>query len=428
VDDGLPAMHEDFEGMEFIFAAETADAEGLEPRTLTEAKRRPDWPSWEKAIEEELATLKTAGTWRLEEAPPRTNIIGSKWVLKAKKDAAGNVVRYKARLVAQGFSQIGGVDYDDTYAPVAKLASTRAVIAMVNCLGMEMHQIDIKGAYLNGELNANEVLYMHHPLGYKVPNAGTRVLRLIKTLYGLKQSGCWWYQKLTSVFIKLGFKQCAVDQAVYYRVVVVKGKLTVVVVHVDDCSIVATTLRLIEELKAGLREHFEVTDLGELHWMLSIKIKRDRPGQVVHLLQRSYIDAILCCYNLADLKPLSTPMDHQVRLSSEQVPASAAEYAMMRDVPYHEAVGALNWAALATRPDIAFAVAMVARFAANPGPAHWEAVKRIFRYLSGTCDLWLTYGKASSPLEGYADADGSMAEDRRAISGYAFLIDGGAVS
>jgi len=92
VDDGSPTMHEDFEGMEFIFVAETADVEGLEPHTLMEAKRRPNWPSWEKAIEEELATLKTAGTWRLEEAPPGTNIIGSKWVLKAKKDTAGNVI------------------------------------------------------------------------------------------------------------------------------------------------------------------------------------------------------------------------------------------------------------------------------------------------------------------------------------------------
>ena len=299
---------------------------------------------------------------------------------------------------------------------------------MANRLSMEMHQIDIKGAYLNGELNANEVLYMHHPPGYKVPNAGTHVLCLIKTLYGLKQSGRWWYQKLTSVFIKLGFKQCAMDQAVYYRVVIVKGKLTIVVVHVDNCSIVATTLRLIEELKAGLCEHFEVTDLRELHWMLGIKIKHDCPGQVVHLLQCLYIDAILRHYNLADLKPLSTPMDHQVWLSSEQVPTSTVECAMIRNVPYHEAVGTLNWAALAMHPDIAFAVATVACFAANPGPAHWEAVKQIFHYLSGTHNLWLTYGEASSPLEGYADADGSMAEDWCAILGYVFLIDGGAVS
>jgi len=264
-------------------------------------------------------------------------------------------------------------------------------------------------------------------MAWTLSTTGTRVLRLIKTLYRLKQSGCRWYQKLTSVFIKLGFKQYAMDQAVYYRVIVVKGELTVVVVHMDDCSIVATALCLIEKLKAGLREHFKVTDLGELHWMLSIKIKCDHPGQVVHLLQCLYIDVILCHYNLADLKPLSTPMDHQVQLSSEQVPTSTAECTMMRDVPYHKAVSALNWAALAMHPDIAFAVATVACFAANPGPAHWKAVKWIFCYLSGTHDLWLTYGKASSPLEGYADADGSMAKDWRAISGYAFLIDRGAV-
>ena len=133
--------------------------------------------------------MNAASTWRLEEALPGANIIGCKWVLKAKKDAAGNVARYKARLVAQGFSQIGGVDYDDTYAPVAKLASTCAIIAMANHLDMELHQVDIKGAYLNGVLNEDEVLYMAHPPGYKVPGAGTRVLRLVKTLYGLKQSG-----------------------------------------------------------------------------------------------------------------------------------------------------------------------------------------------------------------------------------------------
>jgi hypothetical protein len=262
----------------------------------------------------------------------------------------------------------------------------------------------------------------------KAPDAGACVLRLVKTLYGLKQSGRRWYQKLSSVFASLGFKQCAVDQAVYFKVVAAKGELTVVVVHVDDCSIVATIIRLIEELKAGLRQHFEVTDLGELNWMLGIEVKRDRPGRVVHLSQRAYIDAIIRRHQLDDLKPLSTPMDHQVRLSSHQQPMSVKESAMMRDIPYREAVGALNWAALATRPDIAFSVATVARFAQNPGPTHWDAVKRIFRYLSGTRDLWLTYGKESSPLAGYADADGSMSEDRRAISGYAFLIDGSAVS
>ena len=130
---------EDFMGFEEVLAAETLDVEVIEPRTLAEAKRRPDWPLWEKAIKEELATLKKAGTWRLEEAPPEANVIGSKWVFKAKKDAVGNIARYKARLVAQGFSQIGGVDYDDTYAPVAKMASSQAIIFMANKLGLVLH-------------------------------------------------------------------------------------------------------------------------------------------------------------------------------------------------------------------------------------------------------------------------------------------------
>jgi len=428
VEDGTPVLLEDFDGLECALAAETADAKALELCTLAKAKRRLDWPQWEKVIQEELATLNTAGTWRLEEAPPGANVIGSKWVFKAKKDAAGNIACYKARLVAQGFSQIGGVDYDDTYAPVAKLASSRAIIAMANHLGMELHQVDIKGAYLNGVLNEDEVLYMQHPPGYKVPGAGTCILHLVKTLYGLKQSGQCWYQKLRSIFLSLKFSQCRVDQAVFIKWDKVKRELTIIAVHVDDCTMTATTIRLIQELKDGLRQHVEVTNLGVLHWMLGLEIQRDRIGCTIHLSQRAYIDAILRRFHFDDLRPLSMPIDVQVHLTSEQSPKDAAEFAVMRDVPYREAVSTLNWAALATRPDIVFAVATVARFAANPGPAHWDAVKRIYRYLVGMRDLWLSYGETKCTLIGYADADGSMAEDRHTITGYAFLIDGSAVS
>jgi len=181
-------------------------------------------------------------------------------------------------------------------------------------------------------------------------------------------------------------------------------------------------------MKDGLRQRVEVTNLGEFHWMLGLDIQCDRIGCTIHLSQRVYIDAILRRFNFDDLKPLSTPMDVQVRLTSEQSPKGVAEFVAMRDMLYREAVGPLNWAALATCPGIAFAVATVARFAANPGPVHWEAVKRIYRYLSGTRNLWLFYGETKHTLVGYADADGSTAEDRRAITEYAFLIDGGALS
>ena len=224
----------------------------------------------------------------------------------------------------------------------------------------------------------------------------------------------------------MGFTRCQVDQAVFYRRV--DTELTIVVVHVDDCTIAASSIALIVTFKSELQKHVEVTDLGALHWLLGIEIKRDRDAGTIHLSQRSYIDSILRHFNFDDLKPASTPMETQVRLSSSQSPSSTNEIAVMRDVPYREAVGAVQWAALTTRPDISFAVSTVSRFSANPGPKHWEAVKRIFRYLKATRDLWLTYGGAERKLVGYADADGSMAEDRRAVSGYAFIFDGGAVS
>jgi len=231
VEAGLPALRESWVGFEVALAAETADSEALEPRNLAEAKRRPDWPLWEQAIREELATLHTAGTWTLEHAPPGANVISSKWVFKAKKDASGKVVRYKARLVAQGFSQVEGVDYFDTYAPVARLASSRAVIAMANRLGLELHQVDIKGAYLNGELMEDEVLYMRHPPGYPEDASG-RALRLRKSLYGLKQAGRRWYQKFTQILSSLGFQQCKVDQAVFYKHVKTPRAIIVIAIHV----------------------------------------------------------------------------------------------------------------------------------------------------------------------------------------------------
>ena len=252
------------------------------------------------------------------------------------------------------------------------------------------------------------------------------MLCLLKMLYSLKQSGQCWHQKLSSIFASLSFKQCSIDQAIFYTDKEWNA-LTVVVVHVDDCMIAASSDKLIHKLIEGLCKQLEVTDLGGLHWMLGLEIQHNCVSSTMHLSQHAYIDSILCCYNLADLKPLSTPMDTSIWLSAEQAPVSAVECAVMCNVPYHEAIDALNWAVLTTHLDIAFAVTTMARFAANPVPAHWEAVKQIFCYLAGMCDLWLSYRERKQTLEGYADMDGSMAKDRRAISGYAFLIDGGAV-
>ena len=196
--------------------AEMRESEALEPRNLKEARGGPDWLLWEKAIKEELAVLKAAGTWELVDAPLGANIVGSKWVFRAKKDAAGKVVRYKAHLVAQGFSQVPGVDYFDTFAPVARLASIQAVLAMAAVNDYEIHQIDIKGAYLNGKLTPDETIFMKQPPEYAAAGSGNKVCKLLKTLYGLKQSGRCWYQYLVEIMRVLSFLQCEVDQAVFY--------------------------------------------------------------------------------------------------------------------------------------------------------------------------------------------------------------------
>ena len=406
----------------------TAEAEALEPTSLADAKRRPDWPRWEEGIRKVLATLQAAGTWELADLPTGANLVGSKWVFRAKKDAAGNIVRYKARLVAQGYSQVPGVDYFDTYAPVANLASIRTVLALAARLDLELHQIDIKGAYLNGELTTDEVIYMRQPPGFESKEHPRQVCRLRKTLYGLKQSGRRWYQKLVEILVdKLGLTQCDVDQAVFFTRTKA-GELIIIVVHVDDCTIAASSINTILRIKEQLRAHVEITDLGELHWLLGIEVTRNRDNRTISLSQKSYLESIIRRFNFEDLKPVSNPMEPSTKLHSGQSPSTGAEYAAMTHIPYREAVGSLMYASLGTRPDISYAVTTVSRFSSNPGQIHWDAVRRIYRYLSGTKELKLTYGGVESVLAGYADADGSMAEDRRAVSGYAFLIDGGAVS
>ncbi|THH06246.1 hypothetical protein EW146_g9670 [Bondarzewia mesenterica] len=170
----------------------------------------------------------------------------------------------EACLVVQGFSQIPGVNYFDTYALVAKLTSVHTVLAIANRNDMELHQVDIKRAYLNGDLTPAEVIYMRHPPGYAPIGSARKVLRLKHMLYGLKQSGWRWYQKLTSIFVDfMGFAQCQVDQAVFHKHK--DMELMIVIIHVDDCMIAAMQISLIDDFKACLREHIEVTDLGKLH-------------------------------------------------------------------------------------------------------------------------------------------------------------------
>ncbi|OJT02864.1 Retrovirus-related Pol polyprotein from transposon TNT 1-94, partial [Trametes pubescens] len=319
---------EEIDGM--AMAVQMAEVEGLDPRSLAEAKRRPEWPRWEEAMAEELCALEAHETWRLEKPPPGANIISCRWVFHAKKDASGNVYRYRARLVARGFSQVPGVDFFDTYAPVAKTASIRVALAFAARHDFEVHQVDVKSAYLNGEFEDNEVIWMAVPPGSNLTNDKTLVLRLLRPLYGLKQSARHWHKKLLHVLCeKLRMAQSDVDQAVFYRA---EGTdLIVIVVHVDDLTVVTATVALVVEVKAKLREAFDISDKGEIHFILGFAVLRDRSNRRLSLSQTAYIESIVRRFGLEDAKPVSTPMDPHIALTSAQSPSTPAEIGAMRD-------------------------------------------------------------------------------------------------
>ena len=201
----------------YAMLAEISEREAFEPRTLTRAKSCPNWMLWEKAIDEELETLCKAKTWELTEAPDGANIVGLKQVFHAKKDAASIIICYKAHLITQGFLQVPGVDYFNTFAPVAKLALIHAILAIAAADDPEMHQINIKGAYLNSILTSCEVIYMQQPPGYYNPSQLKLICCLQKTLYGLKQTGHHWYQRLVEIMMThLNFLRSDIDQAVFF--------------------------------------------------------------------------------------------------------------------------------------------------------------------------------------------------------------------
>jgi hypothetical protein len=210
--------------------------------------------------------------------------------------------------------------------------------------------------------------------GYYVPNSSGKVCHLWETLYGLKQSGRCWYQQLVKIIVwHLGFSCCDVDQAVYFQRK--GGTIIIILVHVDDCTITATAIKLIERFKQEIAKHINITDLGELHWLLGIEHKHNREKCTIYLSQHLYIDPILSHYNLQDLEPVSIPMETSIHLLTSQSPATTTEFSQMHDVPYHEAVGSLIYASLRTCPDISFAVQTVSCFSMKPGLIHWDTVK-----------------------------------------------------
>ena len=279
-----------------------------DPISYHDALSREDRESWQKACNEELETLKKFGVYEEVPQPHDRKIVGSKWVFRMKMGPDGQIERYKARLVAQGFSQVEGIDYNETFAPVTKFNSIRLLLALSARFDWEIHQMDVKSAFLNGELD--EEIYMRPPPGYK-STPGT-VWRLKKTLYGLKQASREWYKKLSHELDTLGFSRIQADHCVFYKNV--NGHHIVIAVYVDDNLIISDSPDLIAQTKKDLSSRFDMTDLGEVHWILNMEVTRDRSKRTIRLSQSQYIEDILERHGMADCKPAATPMEANLKL------------------------------------------------------------------------------------------------------------------
>lgn len=414
------------------YAFAVIDSGCKEPQTRAEAMASPEWPQWKEAEEREIAQLRKLGTWEIVPRPVGANIVGGRWTYKYKRDEKGNVIGYKARWVAKGYSQLPGRDFHETFAPVMRPESERTIIAIFARTGDDLRQMDAKGAFLNGILT--EDVYMVQADGYEesgpmvdsLPSGQQLVCKLIKGLYGLKQSGRQWYAHLRATLERLGFTRCTADHAVFYRYNST-SRITLGF-HVDDFLYGGSPTAAVDQFEKDFGAVYETSFLGPLSWMLATKFERDFEKGTIALSQTAYIESMLERYNRKDARPLAMPMEPGLVLSKDQCPKTPEEIADMRDVPYREAVGSVMYLAITTRADVMHTVATLAQFMQNPGRVHWHALQRLLDFLHGTKDWCLLLGGMNNELEGFTDASFPHVGDVRSISGFVFLFFGGAIS
>jgi hypothetical protein len=328
----------------------------------------------------------------------------------------GSVEKYKVRLVAKGYGQKEGIDFFDTYSPVTRVTTIRTLLALASIHNLIIHQMDVKTAFLNGDLV--EEIYMEQPEGLIVKGQEHKVCRLQKSLYGLKQAPKQWHEKFDKVILEFGFKINEHDKCLYYKEN--KGEHVFMCLYVDDILIFGTTLEIIKDVKDHLSRNFDMKDLGEANVILGMKLERTSNG--IKLSQSHAIEKMLKKYEYFDTSPVSTPYDSSVHLKKNLgEPISQLKYSQI--------IGSLLYFTNRTRPDIAYAVGRLSRYTQNPNKEHWVALERVMRYLRGTIDYFLTYDGFSNVLEGYSDANWiTDSVDVKSTSGYVFMLGGGAIS
>ncbi|KAL5795083.1 hypothetical protein ACOSP7_003677 [Xanthoceras sorbifolium] len=395
-------------------AAIVEEATVIEPETFEEASQSSKWMT---AMKEEIAALEQNQTWELVPKPRDVKPISCKWVYKIKYRPDGSIKRYKARLVARGFSQQYGLDYDETFSPVAKLTTVRILLALAANKNWNLWQMDVKNAFLHGELDRE--IYMIQPMGFQNEGHPEYVCKLRKALDGLKQAPRAWYGKIAEFLTRSGYLVTSADSSLFAKAK--GGKIAIVLVYIDDLIITGDDVEEICRTKENLSVRFQMKELGQLKHFLGLEVDQTLEG--IFLYQQKYAKDLLKKFGMLECKPISTPMEPNAKMCAHE--GKDLEDALM----FRQLVGSLIYLTL-TRPDISYAVGVMSRYMQNPKKSHLEAVRRILRYVKSTIDYGLMYKKGENcKLVGYCDADYAGDHDtRRSTTGYMFTLGSGTIS
>ena len=413
--------------------------------SLEPALESNDDPLWKEAISssereywiagarEEIQSLKDLQVFVLiprSSVPPGRRPMRGKLVCKRKRDDSGQISRYKVRYVAKGYAQEYGIDYNKTTAPTARLESFRLILHLAASLDWDLHQFDIKTAFLHGVLPPDEIAFMEQPPGFEEPGKEDWVWQLMKSIYGMKQASRIWNKTFHDTVCSWGFQRMSNEWCVYRRVSPTGS--TIFALHVDDILVASSSPAETARFRSDLKSCWEISDLGPAKFALGISITRDTAAKTISISQTAFIDRLLEKFHQTDAHPCDTPMVSGLQLSrpdkSVTPPPHIVEW--VKRTPYRELVGSLNYLAVATRPDITFAIGRLASFLDCYRPEHWQAAIRVLRYVKGTRNLSLTLGGTASPsLLGYSDSDFANCPDTsRSISGYCYTLGSGIIS
>jgi len=380
-----------------------------DPQTVEEALSRSDSDQWLQAMNEELKSFAETGTYEVVDADPSYRPIPLKWVLKRKRDEAGRVTRYRARLVAKGYRQIAGLDFHELYAPVCRAASIRTLLTHAAVNNLEIEQLDIKTAFLYGDLK--EDIYTELPPGFQT-EAG-KLWKLKKSLYGLKQAPRMWYEKLSSELVKVKFKGSLAEPGLFIKQVSEAEKVYLAM-HVDDLLIVGSSEQ-VRATKEDLAMVFKIHDLGAVKFYLGMQISRDRDKRLIMLSQQAYVNTVLQRFNMSDAHPKLVPF------APGTVLVKRDENEDQADVPYMELLGSLLYMSVWTRPDISFHVSCLAKYMSSPTMHHWKTGMNILRYLVYTMSYVLCLGAVSQSAQPIVYVDSDYASDlssRKSTTGF----------